>query len=42
MTHYDERVFKNVKKHEFALRSSALDVMRMTTDSDLSQADFRK
>jgi flagellar FliL protein len=42
MTHYDERVFKNVKKHEFALRSSALDVMRMTTDSDLSQPDFRK
>jgi flagellar protein FliL len=42
MTHYDERVFKNVKKHEFALRSSALDVMRMTTDSDLSKADFRK
>ena len=42
MTHYDERVFKNVKKHEFALRSTALDVMRLTTDTDLSQADFRK
>ena len=42
MTHYDERVFKNVKKHEFALRSTALDVMRLTTDADLSQTDFRK
>jgi flagellar FliL protein len=42
MTHYDERVFKNVKKHEFALRAAALDVMRLTTDADLIQADFRK
>ena len=42
MTHYDERVFKNVKKHEFALRSAALDVMRLTTDADLGQPDFRK
>lgn len=42
MTHYDERVFKNVKKHEFALRSAALDVMRQTTEPELSQADFRK
>lgn len=42
MTHYDERVFKNVKKHEFALRATALDVMRLTTDADLNQADFRK
>jgi flagellar FliL protein len=42
MTHYDERVFKNVKKHEFALRSTALDVMRLTVDADLSQPDFRK
>ena len=42
MTHYDERVFKNVKKHEFALRSTALDVMRQTTEAELGQADFRK
>lgn len=42
MTHYDERVFKNVKKHEFALRSAALDVMRQTTDTDLNQPEFRK
>lgn len=42
MTHYDERVFKNVKKHEFALRSAALDVMRQTTEAELGQADFRK
>lgn len=42
MTHYDERVFKNVKKHEVALRSAALDVMRQTTEADLGQKDFRK
>jgi flagellar FliL protein len=42
MTHYDDRVFKNVKKHEFALRSGALDVMRQTTEAELGQADFRK
>lgn len=42
MTHYDERVFKNVKKHELALRSAALDVMRQTGDAELSAPDFRK
>lgn len=42
MTHYDERVFKNVKKHEPALRSAALDVMRQSTEADLSSPDFRK
>ena len=42
LTHYDERVFQNVKKHEFALRSAALDAMRQTTDSDLTSPDFRK
>lgn len=42
MTHYDERVFKNAKKHEFALRSVALDVMRQMTEADLVKPDFRK
>jgi flagellar FliL protein len=42
MTHYDERVFKNVKKHEPALRSAALDAMRQSTEADLSSPDFRK
>jgi flagellar FliL protein len=42
MTHYDQRVFKNVEKHQFALRSAALDVMRQTTEDQLGQADFRK
>jgi flagellar protein FliL len=32
MTHYDNRVFDNVKKHEFAIRSGILDVMRQTTE----------
>ena len=42
MTHYDTRVFDNVKKHEFALRSAMLDVMRQTTEADVSKPDFRK
>lgn len=42
MTHYDERVFKNVKKHEPALRSAALDAMRQSTEADLGAPDFRK
>jgi flagellar protein FliL len=42
MTHYDERVFKNVKKHEFALRSVSLDVMRQMTEADLGKPEFRK
>jgi flagellar FliL protein len=42
MTHYDSRVFDNVKKHEFALRSAMLDVMRQTTEADVGKPDFRK
>lgn len=42
MTRYDERVINNVKKHEFALRSVALDVMRKTRAEDIDQPDFRK
>lgn len=42
MTHYDDRVFENVKKHEFALRSVIMDVMRQTQESDLVKPDFRK
>jgi flagellar FliL protein len=42
MTRYDDRVIKNLEKHEFALRSVALDVMRQTTEADLDKPDFRK
>jgi flagellar FliL protein len=42
MTHYDERVFANAKKHEFALRSVVMDVMRLTTEADLGKPEFRK
>ncbi len=42
MTFYVDRVFKNVKKHEMALRSVALDLMRQTTEPDLARPDFRK
>ena len=42
MTHYDERVVENVKKHEFALRSVVLDVLRQTTEADLAKPEYRK
>jgi flagellar FliL protein len=42
MTHYDERVITNAKKHEFALRSVVMDVMRQTTEADLVKPEFRK
>jgi len=42
MTHYDERVFENVKKHDFALRSVVMDVMRQTQEADIIKPDFRK
>lgn len=41
MTHYDNRVFDNVKKHEFAIRSGILDVMRQTTEAESARPDFR-
>lgn len=42
MTHYDDRVIKNVKTHELALRAGILDVMRQRTEADLKEPDFRK
>ncbi|MSQ57735.1 MAG: flagellar basal body-associated FliL family protein [Limnohabitans sp.] len=42
MTHYDTRVFDNVKKHEFALRSAMLDIMRQATEEETKKPDFRK
>jgi len=41
MTTYDDRVFKNVEKHRAALRSGALDVLRHTTEADLTRSEFR-
>lgn len=41
MTHYDERVFENVKKHDFAIRSTIMDVMRQTVEADINKPDFR-
>jgi flagellar protein FliL len=41
MTHYDERVFDNVKKHEFAIRSAVLDIMRQSTEEDTRKPEFR-
>lgn len=42
MTRYDERVINNIKKHEFALRSIGLDVMRQTKAEEIEMPDFRK
>ena len=42
MTHYDDRVIKNMKTHELALRAGILDVMRQSTEADLAQPEFRK
>lgn len=42
MTRYDDRVINNIKKHEFALRSGAMDVMRQIRAEDLDAPDFRK
>jgi flagellar FliL protein len=42
MTTYDDRVFTNVDKHEFALRSAALDVLRQVTEEQLASPTFRK
>jgi flagellar FliL protein len=41
MTHYDSRVFDNVKKHEFAVRSAVLDVMRQSTEADIAKPEVR-
>ena len=42
MTHYDDRVIKNVKTHELALRAGILDLMRTKTEADLKDPDFSK
>jgi flagellar FliL protein len=42
MTHYDSRVFDNIKKHQYALRSAMLDLMRQTTEAEASKPEFRK
>jgi flagellar FliL protein len=41
MTNYDDRVFTNVDKHQFALRSAVLNALRQVTEADLAKASFR-
>ena len=41
MTHYDEQVISNIEKHIFAVRSQVMDIMRQTTEQQLTEADFR-
>ena len=41
MTQYEEQVLDNIDKHEFALRSVILDIMRQTGEDDITKPDFR-
>lgn len=41
MTRYDQKVVDNIKKHEFALRSVMMDVMRQSQESDINKPEFR-
>jgi flagellar FliL protein len=41
MTHYDDKVLNNMDKHEFALRSAALDVLRQVTEAEIDKPTFR-
>ena len=42
MTHYDDRVVSNLEKHDFAIRSEILDVIRKVDETALSRPNFRK
>ena len=41
MTHYDDRVVASMEKHEFAIRSEMLDVMRKIDETRISEPNFR-
>lgn len=41
MTRDADNVLPNVQKHDFALRSEMLDVMRKVTEADIDSPDFR-
>ena len=41
MAHYDDRVVANMEKHEFAIRSEMLDVMRKIDETRISEPNFR-
>lgn len=41
-TRYDQRVIDNIKKHDMALRSVVLDVMRLTGEAEINKPEFRK
>lgn len=42
MTHYDSRVFDNVDRHHFAIRSAILDRLRQITEAEMDSVDFRR
>ena len=41
MTYFDERVFDNVQRHEMAIRAAILDHLRLITEEQLAEPDFR-
>jgi flagellar FliL protein len=42
MTRYDDRVVNNIKRHESAMRSAALDIMRQSVEAEVQKPEFRK
>ena len=42
MTRYDDRVVNNIKRHESAMRSAALDIMRQSAEAEVQKPEFRK
>jgi flagellar FliL protein len=42
MTRYDDRVVNNIERHESAMRSAALDIMRQSAEAEVQKPEFRK
>jgi flagellar FliL protein len=42
MTYYDTRVTEAIDKHEFAIRAAVLDRMRLVTETQLREPEFRR
>jgi flagellar FliL protein len=42
MTYYDERVLTAIEDHKFAIQSAVLDRLRMVTEAELREEDFRR
>jgi len=42
MTYFDDRVFEAVQRHEMAVRGTILDHLRLVTEEQLGEPDFRE